>query len=181
MMTDFYQKITDMQGTVEDLVRKVPGFKGYFEMQDRRAADRLLREHLVTVFEQELNEFVRLQKELLDIPGGISLMERVQSIQTKMQTFIDRIRTAAEGYSGVLDAAKIDQAALDRVYAFDNTLLVYQQQFSTGLEALNNAITGEQEGAEIKNVLRQLDDIVTEANNTFKVRTEAMRGLQESV
>jgi hypothetical protein len=180
-MTDFYQKVTDMQGTVEDLVRKVPGFKGYFEMQDRRAADRLLREHLVTVFEQELNEFVRLQKELLDIPGGIGFMERVQGIQTKMQTFIDRIESAAEGYAGVFDAAKVDQAALDRVYAFDNTLLVYQQQFSTGLEELNTAITGEQEGAEIKNVLRQLDDIVTEANNTFKFRTEAMRGLQESV
>ena len=43
-MPDFYQKIQADQGAVEDLVRQIPGFKGYFEKQDRRAADRLLRD-----------------------------------------------------------------------------------------------------------------------------------------
>jgi hypothetical protein len=33
----------------------------------------------------------------------------------------------------------------------------------------------------MKNVLRQLDSIVTDANDAFKRRGEAMQGLQDSV
>ena len=175
-MADFYQKIADMQGSVEELIRKIPGFKGYFEKQDRRAADRLLREHLVRVFEEQLGEFTRLQKRLIDA-GGIMYMERVQSIDTKLRTFIDRIESAASGYAGLFDAVKIEEDALARVYAFDNALLIYQDQFAAGLERFAEALGTD----EVVGVLIQFDDIVTEANNTFKRRVEAMQGLQDAV
>jgi hypothetical protein len=175
-MADFYQKIVEMQGSVEDLVRKVPGFKGYFEKQDRRAADRLLREQLVRVFEEQLGEFGRLQKQLINA-GGIGYMERVQSIDTRMRTFIDRIESAAQGYAGLFDAVKVKEDALQRVYAFDSALLAYQDQFATGLRGFAEAIGTE----ELDGVLMQLDDLVTEMNNTFKRRVEAMQGLQDAV
>jgi hypothetical protein len=175
-MADFYQKIVEMQGGVEDLVRKVPGFKGYFEKQDRRKADRLLREQLARVFEEQLGEFGRLQKQLINA-GGIGYMERVQSIDTRMRTFIDRIESAAQGYAGLFDAVKVKEDALQRVYAFDSALLVYQDQFAAGLENFAEAIGTE----ELDGVLMQLDDLVTEMNNTFKRRVEAMQGLQDAV
>lgn len=168
-MTDFYQKITEMQGTLEDLVRKLPGFKGYFEREDRRAADRLLRDHLVRVFEAQLTDFTRIQQQLV-ARGGIALMERVQTIDTKLRTFIDRIQTASQGYSGVFDAVKVDANALGRLYAFDNALLIYQDQFATGLRHLEEGIGGK----DVEGILNQLDSIVTEANNTFKRRGEAL-------
>lgn len=175
-MTDFFQRVTEEQGSLEELARKLPGFKGYFAKQDRRAADRLLREHLVRVFEEQLGEFTRLQKQLID-SGGIMYMERVQGIDTKLRTFIDRIESAAQGYAGIFDAVKIREDALDRVYAFDHALLAYKDQLAEGLRQLSEAIGTE----EIGSVLTQLDALVTEANNTFKRRVEAMRGLQESV
>lgn len=173
---DFYHKITAMQGTLEDLVRKIPGFEGYFEKQDRRAADRLLREHLARVFEEQLGELTRLEKQLVDA-GGIMYMERMQGIDTKLRTFIDRIESAAQGYAGLFDAIKIKEEALASVYAFDNGLLTYQDQLAAGLKALQEAIGTE----DIGGVLSQLDDVVTEANNTFKRRVEAMQGLQDAV
>lgn len=175
-MPDFYQKITDMQGTVKDIARKIPGFSGYLEMKDRRDADRLLRQFLVRGFEEQLAEFTQLQKRLIDA-GGIQYMERVKSVDTKMRTFIDRIESAAEGYSGVFDAVKVDKEALDRVYAFDNALVVYQDQFAAGLNEFAEAIGTER----VSEVLYQLDELMLEANNAFKQRTEAMRGLQEAV
>lgn len=170
-MPDFYQKITEMQGAVEDLARKIPGFQGYFEREDRRAADRLLRDHLVRVFEEQLNEFTRLQQRLVS-SGGMKLMERVQGIDTQLRTFIDRIKTASQGYAGLFDAAKVDAESLKRVYAFDNALLTYQDQLATGLKQLEETIGGEVDG-----VLNQLEKVVTEANNTFKRREEALKGL----
>lgn len=175
-MTDFFQRVVDSQGSVEDLIRKIPGFKGYFDKQDRRAADRLLREHLVRVFNEQLAEFTQLQKRLID-KGGFAYMERVQSIDSRLRTFIDRIESAAQGYAGLFDAIKIKEDALGRVYAFDSALLSYQEQFAVGLQRLAEAIGTD----EVDNVLTQLEDVVMEANNTFLRRIEAMQGLQESV
>lgn len=175
-MADFYQKITEGQGAVEDLIRKIPGFKGYFEKQDRRAADRILREHLVRVFEDQQREFNRIQQSVIQ-SGAIDKMEQIQRIDTMMRTFIDRIESAAGGYSGVFDAVKVDEDALARVYAFDNALLTYQGQFAAGLEQLEQAIGTETLGS----VIQQLEMVVRDANSTFLSRDEAMRGLASAV
>ena len=175
-MPDFYQKLTDMQGGLEDLIRKVPGFKGYFEKEDRRMADRLLREHIVTVFNEHSTEFTRLQRRLID-NGGIMYMERVQGIDSQLRTFINRVESAAEGYAGLLDAVKIQEEELANVYSFDNALLAYQDQLLTGLSEFEGAIGTDAVG----DVLYQLDDLLTEMNDTFKRRSEAMQGLQDSV
>ena len=68
---------------------------------------------------------------------------------------------------------------LARLYAFDSALLQYQAQFEEGLGALEAAIGNDE--VDMKNVLRQLDSIVTDANDTFKRRGEAMHELQDSV
>jgi hypothetical protein len=173
-MADFYHKITADQGSIEELVRKIPGFKGYFAREDRREADRLFRDYLVRVFEDQLAEFNRLQRELVDA-GGIEYMERAQRVDTKLRTFIDRIAAAARGYAGVFDAIKIGEDDLVRVYAFDQALLGYQDQLAAGLTQLEEAVgSGE---ADVVGVLRQLESVVTEANNTFERRTEVMQGL----
>lgn len=175
-MADFYQKITDMQGSLEDLVRKVPGFKGYFEKQDRRAADNLLRDHISLKFQEQLTELDRVTQQMV-AKSGLEFMERIQGIQSKLQTFIDRINTAAQGYAGVFDAIKVKEEALARVYAFDNALLKYQEQFAEGLKHLGETLGT----SEVAGVLDQLDSIVTEANNTFKHRIEAIQNLQDGV
>lgn len=175
-MPDFYQKITDMHGTLEDLARKVPGFQGYFEKRDRRAADRLLREKLAGLLEERSTEFTRLQRRLVD-SGGIMYMERVQGIDLRLRTLIDRVESASQGYAGLFDAVKIDEAALTRVYAFDNTLFVYCDQLATGLKQLGEAIGTDG----VDGVLTQLDDLVAEAHKTFDRRADAMRGLEDSV
>jgi hypothetical protein len=175
-MSDFYKRITEMQGSVEGIVRKVPGFKGYFEKQDRRAADKLLRDKLVRDFEAQLAEFSRLQVRLTD-GGGIKYMSRIQSIDTRLRTLIDKIQSAPQGYSGVFDAVKISEDTLKSVYAFDNGLLVYQDQLAIGLKSFADVIGTDQ----VSGVIEQLDAVVTELNNTFAKRVDAMLGLTQAV
>ena len=175
-MPDFFKKIVETQGTVEQVVRRIPGFRGYFEREDRRMADRLLREKLALVMEEQLGEFTRLQKRLVD-GGGIGYMERVRGVDSKLRTFIDKIESAGSGYAGLFDAVKIDEAALARVYAFDTSLLAYGDQLAAGLKRLGEAIGSDDVGE----VLDGLEVVVGEAVNTFNHRVEAMRGMQDAV
>lgn len=175
-MSDFYKRITEMQGSVEGIVRKVPGFKGYFEKQDRRAADKLLREKLVRDFESQLAEFSRLQVRLVD-GGGMKYMGRIQSIDTRLRTLIDKIQSAPQGYTGVFDAVKVSEDMLKSVYAFDNGLLVYQDQLATGLKSFADSLGTEN----VSGVIDQLDALVSELNSTFAKRVDAMQGLTQAV
>jgi hypothetical protein len=175
-MPDFYKKITDRQGGIEDLVRKIPGFKGYFERQDRRAADKLLREKLARSLEETSREFTRLQRRLVSA-GAIQYMERVQAIDVKLRTFIDKVESASQGYAGLFDVVKIDENALAGVYAFDNALFAYQEQLMAGLKQLEGAIGSDSIGV----VLDELELLIIEVVNTFDRRVEVLRGMQDAV
>jgi hypothetical protein len=172
-MSDFYQRIVDEQGGLEDLIRKIPGFKGYLEREDRREADRLLRDHIVRVFEEKLVEFTQMQKRLVD-SGGLLYMERVQGITTNLQTFIDRVNTAPRGYAGLFDAIKVKEEELAQLYAFDNALLAYGDRLGELLAAFGQAIDAN-EG--IEGALRALEEFMTEINNLFKQRVEVIQNL----
>jgi hypothetical protein len=171
-MSDYLGKISDMQGGLEELVRKIPGFKGYFAREDRREADQLLREHLVRVFEELHGKLTQYERRLIDA-GGIMHMERVQSVDTKMRTFIDRIKTAAHGYAGLFDAVKVGEDELAKLYAFDNALLDYEGRFSAAIERFGETIGTDELGT----VISEMDDLVTEANNTFKRRVEVIQSM----
>ena len=168
-MSDMYKRIESMQGTLEDLVRKIPGFKGYLEKEDRREADKLLREQMARVFEGLETRLNQVEKKLVD-GGGLAYMEKVQSVNTKFRTFIDRIDSAPRGYAGMFDAIKIKEAELERLYAFDNGLLDYESQFSEAIEQLSASIGGEG----IEGAIKVLDDLTLEANETFKRRTDVL-------
>lgn len=173
-MADFYQEIQNDQDSLEELVRKLPGFKGYLAKEDRRAADRLLREHLVRVFEEQRDAFTRLQRDLIDA-GRLDVMEQVQHIDVKLSSFIDRIRTASQGYAGLFDAIKFQEDDLQRLYGFDYALLGYQDQLQAGLHGLADAIPSDED---VKPILRQIEDIIVEATNTFKRRADDIQSLE---
>ena len=42
-MTDFQGQIEEGRGKLKELLLKIPGFKGYIEMEDRRTADKMVR------------------------------------------------------------------------------------------------------------------------------------------
>ena len=49
-MDDFFQKVTSMQDPFKKLASYIPGFGGYVERQNRRDADKLLRDTVARRF-----------------------------------------------------------------------------------------------------------------------------------
>jgi hypothetical protein len=158
---------------MDKLVHNVPGIGELIERADLRAADDLLRKELVRKFRAATVEFDRVKQRLID-EHGLTHMERVQTIDTKLSTFIDKIETAADGYTGLFSRSqKVNSDSLRQAYAFDQALFEYHDQFVAGVQELEAAIP---EG-DVKAVLRDLDNVVTEANAMFANRVEVLRGL----
>lgn len=172
-MEDLYTKIVRERGSVERLIARIPGFRGYMEMNARRQADRLLRDHVAALLKTQLNRLAEAEKLLLET-GGLSYMSQTRSAKTKLQTYIDRIATDVPGYSGFFDAVKIGEDDLAVVYAFDEALLDYVEKFSQSIDALYQAAST---GEGIQEAIRALDALTVEANQAYTLRDNVLNGI----
>jgi hypothetical protein len=174
MATDnLYSRIVSQRGSVERLMARLPGFRGYMEMNSRRQADRMMRENVAMQLRQQMNRLFTIEKAMLDA-GGLSYMSKTRSAKTKFQTFIDRIATDVPGYTGFFDAVKIGPEDLNVIYAFDEALLDYVIKFKTALDALQDASTKK---AGIDEAIQALDALTIEANEAYSLRENVLSGI----
>src|SRR5512144_3130322 len=110
-MAEFFEKVTGEQDIFRKLSSYIPGFSGYVERSNRRAADKLLRETVARRFESLYTRASALQTELVNA-GKLAYLDDMESAVVKIQTFRDKVATATYGYSGFFDAVKINQEQL---------------------------------------------------------------------
>ncbi len=173
-MSDLYNRIsTQHDGPLEGLMRRLPGYAGYQQASDRRAADRLLRDHIVGALHDQKNALVQVEKDILN-GGGLAYMSRLKDAASRMQVFIDRLNTAMPGYAGFYDALKIGPTELQALYNFDATMLDYVDKFKTAITALHTAATGK-EG--IDAAITALDTLTHDANTAYGQRENVITRL----
>jgi hypothetical protein len=168
-MSDFQEQIFSERGGLKNLLSKVPGFKGYIEKEDRRTADKMLREMVADRFEELQHQLSNIQQEFVR-EGKLDLMDELEAIDVKFNTFVDRIRHATYGYSGFFDAVKIDEAKLDKMYAYDNALLDAVDGIQNALDSLNLA----DEEDVLKENIRTLDDLLRQSIQAVNRRKEVI-------
>ena len=132
-MDDILQRVTGEHDFFKNILEKIPGFKGYVEREDRRAADKLLRENVADEFERLWGRISALQREVIS-NGELDKIDDLESASLKLRQFIDRVRTASYGYAGFFDAVKVNTEELDQVYQYDLQLLELASQVSNAID-----------------------------------------------
>jgi hypothetical protein len=173
-MGDIYEKVKDSRSLLEKLTSKIPGWSGYQDRQERRKADQILRQTLAEKLADQRKQLDVAQKDLIN-HGRIELVDDIGSAVTQLQTFIDRVRLASYGYSGLFDAVKINQDELEQMYNFDAALFEYVERLDTASNRLREAIPS---GQGLLEVIRIVQDICREANSTFDQREHVILGSQ---
>jgi hypothetical protein len=171
-MDDFLSRVMAEQDVFKKLAANVPGFSGYVERQNRRAADKLLREAVARRFEDLWKRLSSLQVELVQ-GGQIELLDEIERAALQLRTFTDRIKTAAYGYSGVFDAVKIDASDLDRLYRFDLAFFELANEIEQTIQNLSSALL---EPATTSQQIRRLIELSAQANQIFDHRQEVLSG-----
>jgi hypothetical protein len=165
-MADIHGTVEESRTKVEKVLNFIPGWKGYQERQNRRKADQLLRQKLAEKLAEQRRKIDTAQKDLIS-QGRLDLVDDLGSAVTQLQTFLDRVRLASYGYSGVFDAVKIKQAELEKLYTFDAALVEYVERLDAATDHLQSAIpTGEG----LEDAVRTIKVITREANSTFDQR-----------
>lgn len=172
-MSANYENIRRERGTLESIIGKLPGYKGYKEKEMRREADRLLREALVRDFTLQLDRVTPVQNAVLD-NIGIEWMDDIGALKTALQTLIDRIRHAPQGYAGFFDAVRVKEDDLDQIEEFDRQLLGELDKVRAAIDGLENA-TGDP--AALKTALANANKTVKAAADLFAQRSKVITGI----
>ncbi|MBN1285352.1 MAG: hypothetical protein JXB47_08140 [Anaerolineae bacterium] len=175
MPQDLYEKIVSQRGTMGKIGEKIPGYRGYMEAQARREADRMLRDYVAQQFQHQLERLPGIEKIMLN-QGGIEWIDDTANLKTLMQTFIGKIETAARGYSGLFSNIKVDGEALKKLYAFDEAMLDYVDDFAAKLDGLETAIMNNEGTGK---AIMELDKLTREATQAFDMRSQVMLGVAE--
>lgn len=174
-MTDLFNKIRADRTPMQRLMAHLPGFHGYQASTDRRAADRMIRDHVVAGLKGQMSALVATQKTILSSPNGLASMSKLHDIQSQFQVFIDRVGAAMPGYAGFYDAIKVHPDDIQKLYTFDAALVEYVDQFKTAIGALQTAATSN-EGLDA--AVGGLQSLISEANATFNQRESVITGIK---
>ena len=151
-MTDLFDQVAEDRDPIKKIAAKIPGFKGYIERQDRRAADKMLRELIAKKFIAHWKQIGVLQQDLAGA-GEIMFLDDLEKAAMKLQTFKDKIENASYGYSGFFDAVKINEEELNKLYEFDLALLSTDEEIGHAIGNVETSIGTDGLEAAIRNLV----------------------------
>lgn len=170
---DVRSTVESTKGGFENLVNKIPGYSGYKEKERRREADALLRNHLAQQFEVQWGRLNELKLQMLTGPA-MTQLDDLGRVSRRLQTLIDKIKVAAEGYTGFFDAVKVRENQLDSLYEFDNKMLAQVDELTAVVDQVQTALDGEEDVAP---AVKKLNQIVSGLLTLFDKRKDVITEL----
>lgn len=171
-MADVFEHISGSRSALTELVSKVPGIAEFLERNDRRAADKLVRETLARRVEEQHSRIGDLQQQMMS-GEALLLLDDMERAQTYLTTFADSIRSASYGYAGLFAKVKIKEEELAKIYEYDNGLFENVQGIATALDNVQAAI---ESGDGLSAAVRALSKTAAAAIDAFHRRGDVLLG-----
>lgn len=168
-MSDLFDTVTGDQDFFKKIASKIPGFKGYIERSNRRAADKLLRENIADRFEELYQRISSLQTDFIS-QGELLYVDDLEKAAIKIRTFIDRVRRASYGYSGFFDAVKVNEDELAHIYEYDAAMVELVDEVNRAIDNVEASMGTDGLPAAIRNLVAKAQDCIL----IFNRREEAM-------
>lgn len=162
-------KITEGKDLLGKIRNFLSGFVGYVKREDRREADKLLRESIALRYETEWSRISALQRQLIG-SGQVELLDDLEAAAIKLRAFIDRVKGAAYGYAGFFDAVRINQPELEKLYAYDLALLESAQKLASAVDNVEASLGTDGLPAAVRNLVTLSQDAV----DTYDRRDEVL-------
>lgn len=119
----------------------LPGFRGYKLREQRREADRIVRDYAYRTLEKSCDDLTAVFQSLSDAKAS-ELLEPMNRLTAKLDRVAEKINHASYGYSGFFDAVKIEERELDNMLAYDSQLMDLVRKFAQDTSQVKSAAAG---------------------------------------
>jgi len=156
-MADLTKKAKEGLETAGSFLGNLPIIKDYQDKERRREADRKVREALSVSLEASRKRVVKIERTLLN-KGKLTSLPYVDEAAGRLQTLVDRIKTAPSGYAGFFAADKIREPELEKIQKFDERIAASIPQINERIDAVNQTVeAGEDFSQPLVDLIKDLD------------------------
>lgn len=134
-MTNGFEDAKAQRNLLERLGEKIPGFRGFRDRELRRDVDKMQRQHIAGELTDLKGRVRELAGDYTDA-GQIGVLDRFEKLDRRLERLARSVQHADYGTTGIFDPEKIGEAELERLYAFDLTLLDDLAALERGVEDL---------------------------------------------
>ena len=179
-MKDFAKKVSQKAQSGIDasssFLSNLPLIGDYQDKERRRDADRQLREMIAVSLETARKHVIETERLLLR-KGKLSDLPYVDVAANRLQTLVDRVRTAPSGYAGFFDRNRIRQPELEKLRKFDEGIASSIPAITEKIEEMKQHITASEDyAASLTELINQLDDL----SERLDRRKEALLAVAEA-
>jgi hypothetical protein len=170
------ERVQESEKLLERVMLVLPGFRGYKLREQRREADRIVRDYIYRVLEQSRTDLTSCFQALSD-SKTTELIEPMNRLLAKLDRIAEKINHASYGYSGFFDSVKIEEPELNNMLAYDTQLMDLARKLSTTTASFKNDLSqGKLENA--GTVQRDLDGALGGLESAFDQRKSVIEGVK---
>jgi hypothetical protein len=173
---DIRNRVDQDRGTLKRLQLLLPGFRGYREGEDLRAADSLLRLQVADRVGRARGTVENARSTLTQAARFDRLGDLAQII-AELQRLEGEIRHAEQGYTGISPSVRISSASLDRLYEYDYGFVSAADTLTHGLDDLPAAASSG-DAAALASIVQNSRSQIGQLDSAFKARMRAVEGIQ---
>jgi hypothetical protein len=170
------QRIGEDERLLEKIMLAVPGFRGYKAKEQRREADKIIREFLYSRLQEARNMLQDIYETVAGgkVPVALDPIDRLTAIFDRVS---EKVHHASYGYAGFFDATKIEEDDLDRMISFDTQLVESAKELAQRVQVFKDDVqAGKFDNLEAHE--SELRKTVEGFETTFDQRKDAIEGVE---
>lgn len=177
---DIRQTVEGDRGFLKRLQLLVPGFRGYREGEDVRAADSILRRQVADKVKNARTTMENARAALTN-SGQFGALNDLAPLIADLLRLEGQIRAAEQGYTGISPAVRINPGQLDRLYEYDYGFAEAADQLNTTIAQLPAAAAGSGGApSAVPGLVAAARGQISQIDQAFKARLQVIEGVRVS-
>ena len=174
---DIRQQVDSDRGVIKRLQLLVPGFRGYREGEDIRAADSLLRRQVADRV-KNVRTTVENARSSLTNAGQFQALNDLAPFIADLLRIEGSIRAAEQGYTGISPVVRIQPNNLDRLYEYDYGFAQAADTLSQTVAPLANLALDPATAASVPALLATARGQLAQIESAFKARIQVIEKIR---
>jgi hypothetical protein len=173
---DIRAKVDQDRGILKRLQLLIPGFRGYRQGEDIRAADSFIR---IQVADRIKNARTTIEnsRSALSNANQFQALNDLAPVIADLLRLEGQIRFAEQGYTGFTPAIRINPQQLDRLYEYDYGFVQAADQLNQTVSSLPTLATGSN-SAQVTALVTTTRGQVSQLEHAFKARLQVIEGIR---
>ena len=169
------ERVQESDRPLERIMLQLPGFRGYKVREERREADRILRDYVYRALKGARDDLMACFQ-LLNNAGTPELMEPTNQLIAKLDRVAAKVNRASYGYTGFFDSVRIEAPQLDQMVAYDTQMMDTARKLADSISSFKTQLSqGKLE--DTRNTENALDASISQLEATFDKRKQVIEGV----